>query len=68
MRMPLPTAIVSLRERRDSSFYVQPLVRFWRRLLAFFQGYTLGPNEIVTSVDAIKLAASRGAKGGANGR
>ncbi|HTU60130.1 MAG TPA: DNA mismatch repair protein, partial [Polyangiales bacterium] len=40
-------SIVSLRERRDSSFYVQPLVRFWRRLLAFFQGYTLGPNEIV---------------------
>jgi len=40
-------SIVSLRERRDSSFYVQPLVRFWRRMLAFFQGYTLGPNEIV---------------------
>jgi DNA mismatch repair protein MutS2 len=40
-------SIVSLRERRDSSFYVQPLMRFWRRLLAFFQGYTLGPNEIV---------------------
>ena len=40
-------SIVSLRERRASSFYVQPVVRFWRRLLAFFQGYTLGPNEIV---------------------
>jgi DNA mismatch repair protein MutS2 len=40
-------SIVGLRERRDSSFYVQPLVRFWRRLVAFFQGYTLGPNEIV---------------------
>ena len=40
-------SIVSLRERRASSFYVQPLVRYWRRLLAFFQGYTLGPNEIV---------------------
>lgn len=40
-------AIVSLRERRDSVFYVRPLVRFWRRFLAFVQGYTLGPNEIV---------------------
>jgi DNA mismatch repair protein MutS2 len=40
-------SIVSLRERRASSFYVQPVVRFWRRLMAFIQGYTLGPNEIV---------------------
>ena len=42
-------SIVSLRERRDSSFdfHVAPLVRLWRRVVAFLQGYTLGPNEIV---------------------
>jgi DNA mismatch repair protein MutS2 len=40
-------SIVSLRERRDSKFHVHPVVRFWRRLMAFLQGYTLGPNEIV---------------------
>ena len=40
-------AIVSLRERRSSPFHVHPVKRFWRRLCAFLQGYTLGPNEIV---------------------
>jgi DNA mismatch repair protein MutS2 len=40
-------SIVALRERRESQFHVHPWVRFWRRLVAFVQGYTLGPNEIV---------------------
>ncbi|MET0385842.1 MAG: DNA mismatch repair protein [Polyangiales bacterium] len=40
-------AIVSLRERSQSPFHVHPLLRLWRRLLAFVQGYTVGPTEIV---------------------
>jgi DNA mismatch repair protein MutS2 len=40
-------AIVTLRERRESPFHVHPLIRFWRRLLAFIQGYHIGPNELV---------------------
>jgi DNA mismatch repair protein MutS2 len=40
-------AIVSMRERRESPFYVSPVVRLWRRLCAFVQGYTMGPNELV---------------------
>jgi DNA mismatch repair protein MutS2 len=39
--------IVALRERRDSPFHVPPLRRWLRRFLAWFQGYSLGPMEIV---------------------
>jgi DNA mismatch repair protein MutS2 len=39
--------IVALRERRDSPFHVPPLLRWLRRFLAWFQGYSLGPMEIV---------------------
>jgi DNA mismatch repair protein MutS2 len=39
--------IVALRERRDSPFHVPPLLRWLRRFVAWFQGYSLGPMEIV---------------------
>jgi DNA mismatch repair protein MutS2 len=39
--------IVSVRERRASPFYVHPFVRLLRRMLAWLQGYALGPMEIV---------------------
>lgn len=40
-------AIVSVRERRESPFHVHPLLRFWHRITAYFQGYTLGGNEVI---------------------
>jgi DNA mismatch repair protein MutS2 len=39
--------IVALRERRDSRFHVGPLRRLFARILAWLQGYRIGPMEVV---------------------
>jgi DNA mismatch repair protein MutS2 len=39
--------ILALRPRRSSPFHVGPLRRGLRRLVAWLQGYVLGPNEII---------------------
>jgi DNA mismatch repair protein MutS2 len=39
--------IVSLRERRDSPFHRGPVNRIWRRIMAWVQGYRIGPMEVV---------------------
>jgi len=39
--------IVALRERRDSRFHVGPIRRMFARLLAWLQGYRIGPMEVV---------------------
>jgi DNA mismatch repair protein MutS2 len=39
--------IVALRERRDSRFHVGPIRRLFARLLAWLQGYRIGPMEVV---------------------
>jgi DNA mismatch repair protein MutS2 len=39
--------IVALRERRDSRFHVGPIRRLLTRLLAWLQGYRIGPMEVV---------------------
>jgi DNA mismatch repair protein MutS2 len=39
--------IVALRERRDSPYHVGPLRRLFARVLAWLQGYRIGPTEVV---------------------
>jgi DNA mismatch repair protein MutS2 len=39
--------ILSVRERADSPFHVAPLRRLWRHILAWLQGYRIGPGEVV---------------------
>jgi len=39
--------ILTLRERRDSQFHVGPIRRLFARLLAWVQGYRIGPMEVV---------------------
>lgn len=39
--------ILTLRERRDSQFHVGPIRRLFTRLLAWVQGYRIGPMEVV---------------------